>query len=164
LNENEQTVFAVQYALLVISEAAMRRGEQAHQLASEQPWRRSIGGLGNWLRHGYDRIDPGILRQTVIDDLPLLKAAAKEAMRSPVSGRTGVGLRTLTHGNLRNLSPRSAGPPPRSTEEGLSDPSAAPPPCDSHGHSVGAGTWRGRVGRQDHGPFGANVHACRLTL
>ena len=84
--DNEQTVFAVQYALLVISEAAMRLGEQAQQLAPEQPWQ-SIRGLGNWLRHGYDRIDPGILWRTVIDDLPPLKAAAKEALRSlPRSG------------------------------------------------------------------------------
>lgn len=78
--ENEQTVFAVQYALLVISEAAVRLGEQAQELAPEQPWR-SIRGLGNWLRHGCDRIDPGILWRTVIDDLPPLKAAAEEAVR-----------------------------------------------------------------------------------
>jgi uncharacterized protein with HEPN domain len=77
----EQTVFAVQYALLVISEAAIRLGEHAQQLAPEQPWR-SIRGLGNWLRHGYDRIDPGVLWRAVIDDLPRLKAAAEEAVRS----------------------------------------------------------------------------------
>jgi uncharacterized protein with HEPN domain len=35
--ENEQTVFAVQYALLVISEAAVRLGEQAQQWAPELP-------------------------------------------------------------------------------------------------------------------------------
>ena len=46
--ENEQTVFAVQYALLVISEAAIRLGELADHLVPEQP-RRSIRGLGNWL-------------------------------------------------------------------------------------------------------------------
>ena len=71
----------MQYALLVISEAAVRLGEQAQRWAPEQPWR-SIRGLGNWLRHGYDRIDPGVLWRTVIDDLPPLKAAAKEAVRS----------------------------------------------------------------------------------
>ena len=88
--EHEQTVFAVQYALLVISEAAVRLGGRAEQLAPEQPWR-SIRGLGNWLRHGYDRIDPDVLWRTVMDDLPTLKTTTEEALRLlPVPG-SGLG-------------------------------------------------------------------------
>lgn len=43
------------------------------------PWK-AIRGIGNWLRHGYDRIDPGIIWNTIRDDLPPLQMAARQAL------------------------------------------------------------------------------------
>lgn len=40
----------------VISEAAVRLGEQAETLCPGLPWR-DTRGIGNWLRHQYDRVD-----------------------------------------------------------------------------------------------------------
>ena len=47
---------AVERKLLVISEAAVRLGESAETLCPGIPWR-DIRGIGNWLRHQYDRIN-----------------------------------------------------------------------------------------------------------
>jgi uncharacterized protein with HEPN domain len=39
-----------------------------------------IRGIGNWLRHQYDRIDLEIVWNTVTDHLPELKRAAASAL------------------------------------------------------------------------------------
>ena len=54
--EAEQTVLAVKYALLTISEAASKLGDVANRLCPDIPWR-EIRGLGNRLRHDYANID-----------------------------------------------------------------------------------------------------------
>jgi uncharacterized protein with HEPN domain len=41
-----------------ISEAAKKPGEVAEQLCPTVPWP-SVRALGNFLRHEYDRVDPG---------------------------------------------------------------------------------------------------------
>jgi uncharacterized protein with HEPN domain len=74
INDQEK-IFAVQYALLVISEAARRLGDDAERLCPGQPWA-EIRGIGNWLRHGYDRIDPRVIWNTVQQDLQPLRRAA----------------------------------------------------------------------------------------
>jgi uncharacterized protein with HEPN domain len=71
-----KTVAAVERKLLQIAEAALRlRG----QPLPEQPWR-NIRGMGNWLRHQYDRVSLDILWSTVTQDLPALKAIASHAL------------------------------------------------------------------------------------
>ena len=70
---------AVERCLERICEAAVRLGENAAELAPSQPWG-DIRGLGNRLRHAYDRIDLDILWNTVRDRLPSLKADAEQAL------------------------------------------------------------------------------------
>jgi uncharacterized protein with HEPN domain len=70
---------AVERCLERICEAAFRLGEKAVELAPSQPWG-DIRGLGNRLRHAYDRIDLDILWNTVRDRLPSLKADAEQAL------------------------------------------------------------------------------------
>jgi uncharacterized protein with HEPN domain len=65
--------------LLVISEAAIRLGEEAEHLCPDVPWR-EIRGIGNWIRHQYDRIELPTLWKTVRADLPPLKAAVLRAL------------------------------------------------------------------------------------
>jgi uncharacterized protein with HEPN domain len=77
--EDERAMFAVQYALLVISEAAHRLGGEAEKLCPGQPWR-DIRGLGNHLRHGYDGIDLDLVWSTVQSGLPSLKVAVQNAL------------------------------------------------------------------------------------
>ena len=63
----------------------MRLGDEAEVLCPGLPWR-SIRGIGNFLRHEYDRVDLGPVWHTVTDHLPLLKAAVTAALqkRKPV--------------------------------------------------------------------------------
>ena len=80
--EDAKTVAAVERKLLSISEAAVRLGERAPELCPELPWR-NIRGIGNWLRHQYDRVDIETVWRTVVEDLPPLAASVKRALRIP---------------------------------------------------------------------------------
>ena len=62
-----------------ICEAAFRLGEKAAELAPSQPWG-DIRGMGNRLRHAYDRIDLDVLWNTIRERLPSLKSDVKQAL------------------------------------------------------------------------------------
>jgi uncharacterized protein with HEPN domain len=78
-SENEQALFAVQHALLIISEAAAKLGDLAATLCPSVPWR-DIRGLGNRLRHEYPTIAVGRLWTMIECDLAPLKTAAQGAL------------------------------------------------------------------------------------
>lgn len=76
---DSRTQAAVERKLLIISEAAVRLGDDAEALCPGIPWR-DIRGIGNWLRHQYDRVNPESVWITVTEDLPPLKAAVEKAL------------------------------------------------------------------------------------
>ena len=78
---DEKTNAAVERKLLVLSEAARRLGDDAEKLCPSIPWN-NIRGIGNWVRHRYDRVDPSVIWQTVERDLPPLKLAVEQALAS----------------------------------------------------------------------------------
>jgi uncharacterized protein with HEPN domain len=63
---------AIERCLERIREAAFRLGDRTGELLPGQPWP-DIRGLGNWLRHAYDRIRFDVIWDTVQNDLPALK-------------------------------------------------------------------------------------------
>ena len=65
-----RTISAVERHLLTIAEAATRLRDRAEVLCPGLPWR-GIRGMGNWIRHQYERVDPEIVWATVVDDLPV---------------------------------------------------------------------------------------------
>ena len=73
---------AVERCLERICEAAYRLGPRAAELMPGQPWS-DIRGMGNRLRHGYDRIDVAVLWNAVTIEVPALKASAVAALGSP---------------------------------------------------------------------------------
>jgi uncharacterized protein with HEPN domain len=77
--DDPKTIAAVERKLQVISEAAVRLGAHAEALCPALPWH-DIRGIGNWLRHQYDRVDIETLWNTVTDDLTALKAAVSRAL------------------------------------------------------------------------------------
>ena len=83
-----KTVAAVERKLQLISEAAVRLGDDAEVVCPGQPWH-NIRGLGNWLRHQYDRVDLDTVWTTVTGDLPSLKAAVTRALARPPRSRPG---------------------------------------------------------------------------
>lgn len=74
-------VAAVERKLQIISEAAIRLADNAERLCPGFPWR-DIRGIGNQLRHAYERIDLRSVWNTVKDDLPALKAGIERALRT----------------------------------------------------------------------------------
>jgi uncharacterized protein with HEPN domain len=78
----EKTRAAVERKLLVLSEAARRLGDAAEHLCPGIPWN-NIRGMGNWLRHQYDGVDPSVIWQTIEQDMPPLKVAVGNALVPP---------------------------------------------------------------------------------
>jgi uncharacterized protein with HEPN domain len=76
---NPMAMAAVERKLLIISEAAVRLGEQAPALCPGIAWHK-IRGTGNHLRHAYEKVDIESVWYTVTDDLPPLKAAVLRAL------------------------------------------------------------------------------------
>lgn len=79
--EDIKTIDAVERNLQRISEAASRLGDQADILCPGLPWH-NIRGIGNWLRHEYDRVNLETVWHTLTDYLPPLKAAVLSALAS----------------------------------------------------------------------------------
>jgi uncharacterized protein with HEPN domain len=71
---------AIERCLERICEAAFRLGDRAADLLPGQPWP-DIRGLGNWLRHAYDRVSFDVIWDTVHNDLPQLKDDVVAALR-----------------------------------------------------------------------------------
>ncbi len=78
-SEDPKTVAAVERKLQIISEAATRLGATAESRCPGAPWR-DIRGMGNWLRHQYDKIELPVVWRTVEADLPKLKSAVRNAL------------------------------------------------------------------------------------
>jgi uncharacterized protein with HEPN domain len=72
---------AVERELLIISEAAIRLGDNAEALCPGQPWH-DIRGIGNKLRHEYDGINLELIWNLVHDDLPSLRTAVTRTLNS----------------------------------------------------------------------------------
>jgi len=78
-SQDEKTISAVERELQKISEAAIRLGEDALRLCPGPQWR-DIRGIGNWLRHQYDRIDLETIWVTFERDLIPLKEEVQQAL------------------------------------------------------------------------------------
>jgi uncharacterized protein with HEPN domain len=77
--EDPKTVSAVERKLQIISEAAIRLGPEAEERVPGVAWR-DVRGIGNWLRHQYDRVELPVLWKTIADDLPQLRVAVLRAL------------------------------------------------------------------------------------
>jgi uncharacterized protein with HEPN domain len=85
---NPMAVAAVERKLQIVSEAAIRLGDEAERRCPDVPWR-DIRGIGNQLRHAYERIDLHTIWKAVIDDVPPLKASVERALRPPSANPEG---------------------------------------------------------------------------
>jgi len=78
---DEKCQDAVQHCLLRISEAARLLGSRAEQVAPELPWPQ-VRGIGNRLRHEYQKVDIAIIWNLIVKDLAVLRQAAKKGAAS----------------------------------------------------------------------------------
>ncbi len=77
--QDGRTRDAVERCLERICEAAFRLGDEAAALMPKQPWG-NIRGMGNRLRHGYDRLSLSVVWAAIQDELPSLEADIREAL------------------------------------------------------------------------------------
>ncbi len=63
----------------ILTEAAYRLGDQATVFCPSVDWR-GVRGLGNFLRHEYDKVDDSILWDAVQTKLPHLQMAVQQAL------------------------------------------------------------------------------------
>lgn len=70
---------AVERCLERVCEAARRLGERAAEWMPNQPWG-DIRGMGNRLRHAYDRISLDVIWNAARHDLPGLAADARRVL------------------------------------------------------------------------------------
>jgi uncharacterized protein with HEPN domain len=70
--DDEKCQDAVLHCLLWISEAARVLGDRAGRVAPSVPWR-DVRGIGNRLRHEYQKVDLRLIWRIVEKDLPSLR-------------------------------------------------------------------------------------------
>lgn len=76
---------AVERWLEIISEASRHIEDELRAREPEVPWKQ-VANFGNFMRHGYEAIDPLIVWNIIRHDLPVLKAAAERlyaAVKTP---------------------------------------------------------------------------------
>lgn len=81
---------AVERCMERVCEAARRLGERAAELMPDQPWS-DIRGMGNRLRHAYDRISLDVIWNAARNDLPTLAADARQALAQLRAEQNDVG-------------------------------------------------------------------------
>jgi uncharacterized protein with HEPN domain len=90
--KDRKTKSAMERQLQIITEAAIRLGDDGDKLAPGHDWK-SFRGMGKILRHGYHRVDDKIVWDTVEVDLPDLKDAVTRALiAKPKDDPTGPSL------------------------------------------------------------------------
>lgn len=73
---------AVERCIERITETTIRMGpDRMREIAPDLPTHK-VRGLGNRLRHQYELIEPRIIWDTVVDELPGLRAACERALNA----------------------------------------------------------------------------------
>ncbi len=82
--EDRKTKSAVEREFQIITEAALRLGNEAEAICPGPDWK-GLRGMGNILRHGYHRVDDRIVWDTAQYELPPMREAILIALRQPNS-------------------------------------------------------------------------------
>ena len=77
---DSRTRDAVERCLERLSEAAVKLGRQADELAPGPPWH-AVRAFGNVLSHAYDQVDRARIWEIATRDLPQIATAAELALQ-----------------------------------------------------------------------------------
>jgi len=78
--QDEKTQAAVERKMQILTEAVIRLEMDGAHNFPDIDWK-GYRGMGNFLRHSYDRVSSEIVWNTVQDDLPALKSIAETVLR-----------------------------------------------------------------------------------
>ena len=79
--KDQKTRSAVERELQIITEAAIRLGDEAETLCPGPDWK-GFRGMGNILRHVYHRVDDQIVWNTVKEELAPMQTAISNVLKS----------------------------------------------------------------------------------
>lgn len=82
--QDRKTRSAVEREMQIITEASVRLGPDAESLCPGPDWK-GFRGMGNLLRHAYHRVDSRLVWDTVLHELPPMRAAILRALTTPGS-------------------------------------------------------------------------------
>ncbi len=78
---DEKTRAAVERKMQILTEAIIRLEMEGPEAYPEIDWK-GYRGMGNLLRHSYDRVSDEIVWNTVREDLPVLKRTVQKALHA----------------------------------------------------------------------------------
>ena len=77
--ESWEKRWLVERGVEIISEASRHLPNELKERNTEIPWRK-VAGIGNVIRHNYQRIAPDVLWKLASDDLPILERVCREEL------------------------------------------------------------------------------------
>ena len=77
--QDRRTRRAVEREFQILTEAAFRLGDRAALLCPAVDWR-GVRGLGNFLRHEYEKVEDVAIWETIHGKLPELRRAVEETL------------------------------------------------------------------------------------
>jgi uncharacterized protein with HEPN domain len=86
---DRKTRSAVERELQIITEAAIRLGDEAETLCPGPDWK-GFRGMGNILRHQYHQVNDEIVWNTVKDELPPMRKAVSKTLKSMSENDAGI--------------------------------------------------------------------------
>lgn len=73
----------------IISEASRHLSDEMKARNPEIPWRK-VAGIGNVIRHNYQRIAADVLWKLALDDLPVLEAVCRAELTAALERERGL--------------------------------------------------------------------------
>jgi uncharacterized protein with HEPN domain len=84
-----QKRWLVERGIEIISEASRHLPEELKDRHPVIPWQK-VAGVGNVLRHDYERVAPDVLWKLARDDLPTLEKICREELAAAIERERGI--------------------------------------------------------------------------
>ena len=75
-----KTIDAVERCVERVIEATTKPDDTTKSLLGDHPWK-NLRGMGDWLRHGYDKVSPDIVWDVACNKLPRLVVDCERALK-----------------------------------------------------------------------------------
>ncbi|MFY9639785.1 MAG: HepT-like ribonuclease domain-containing protein [Rhodomicrobium sp.] len=80
LQKDRKTLDAVERCIERVIEATTKLDANTKSLLGDHPWKK-LRGMGDWLRHGYDKVGPDIVWDVASNKIPQLAADCDRVLK-----------------------------------------------------------------------------------